>query len=44
MEDYFEDIGYSVIKYFDIINDGDDETVYSQLNVSLMKLMKKMNL
>ena len=44
IDDYFEDIGLSVIKYFDVINDGDDETVYSQLNASLMKLSKIMNL
>ena len=30
IDDYFEDIGLSVIEYFDVINDGDDETVLSQ--------------
>lgn len=37
MDDYFPELSDTGIKYFDIINDGDDETVYSQLNASLMK-------
>ena len=43
-DDPIEDIGYGYYQYFDIINDGDDETVLSQLNASLMKLSKIMNL
>lgn len=37
MDDYFAELSDTGIKYFDIINDGDDETVLSQLNASLMK-------
>ena len=44
IDDYFEDFGYDVVKYFDIINNADDETVYSQLNASLMRLSKIMNI
>ena len=44
VDDPLAELSYIGIKYFDIINDGDDETVLSQLNASLMKLSKIMNL
>ena len=40
---YIDDILHYIDDTY-IINDGDDETIYSQLNASLMKLTKKMNL
>ena len=43
-DDPLEDTGYESFEYFKIINDGDDETVLSQLNASLMKLSRVMNL
>ena len=43
-DDPIEDTGYEFYEYFDIINDGDDETVLSQLNASLMKLSRVMHL
>lgn len=44
MNDNFEFINYSNVNYFDIIHDGENKTFYSQLNASLMKLTKKMNI
>ena len=44
--DDFDDRGneWANFKYFAIINDSDDETVYSQLNAALLTCSNKMNL
>ena len=44
VDDVLAELSFKGVKYFDIINDGDDKTVLSQLNASLMKLSKIMNL
>ena len=44
IDDTIENSGYEYVQYFDIINNADDETVYSQLNASLIKLSKIMNI
>ena len=44
VDDVLAELSYIGIKYFAIINNADDETVLSQLNASLMKLSKIMNL
>ena len=44
VEDPLAELANIDIKYFDIINDGDDETVYAQLNAAILTCSKIMNL